>query len=56
MNKTQVIRKIEASMKKIATERDKLRDIADDALAVIESCDEAHDELRRAVDALSQYL
>ena len=53
---TALSRRIEACKKRIAAERDKLRDLIDDAKAVEECCDEAEIALTEAADALSRYL
>lgn len=49
-------RQIEAHKARIAKERDKLRDLIDDACVILDSCQEAEDCLVNAVDSLSQYL
>ena len=56
MKNSDMMKKIDACKKRIAAERDKLRDLIDDAVAVKESCDEAVEDLERATDALSRYL
>lgn len=42
-------------MKVIGVERDKLRSLIAETVDVIASCDEALDDLRSAIDALSRY-
>ena len=50
------IKKIELSKTRIAVERDKLRELVDDVVGIIDDADEAQNELERVVDILSKYL
>ena len=49
-------KQIEACKARISNERDKLRELIDDAAAVEGSCDDAIEALESAADSLSQYL
>jgi predicted nucleic acid-binding Zn-ribbon protein len=49
-------RQIDACKRRIAAERDKLRELLDEANAIAEDCDEAIHDLEHAVDTLSKYL
>lgn len=53
---TQLKRKIDACANRIAAERDKLRDLANEAEIMADSADEAVESLKSAVDTLSEYL
>lgn len=48
--------KIERQKKRIADERDKLRDMVSELEGVLESCDRAIDHMTDAADALSELL
>lgn len=50
-----IIKKLEASRAKIATERDKLRALLDDIEALHGSTQDAEEQLERCVDTLSEY-
>jgi ABC-type transporter Mla subunit MlaD len=50
------LKKLGAIKDRIALERDKLRELIDEAETIVACCDEALDDLDRAADALSQYL
>lgn len=56
MTAVQLIRQIKASQARIAKERDKLRDLVEEAQEIVDCCVEADDGLTQALDALSQYL
>jgi hypothetical protein len=56
MTKKSLQREITAAMKRIASERDKLRDLIADAEGIAECCDNAIDSLTMAADTLSEYL
>ncbi len=49
-------RQIEACKKRIAAERDKLRELIDETDSIAGCCDDAIESLDYAADALSQYL
>lgn len=49
-------RDIDRCKKRIANERDNLRELIDEANAIAEGCDEAISSLESAVDCLSRYL
>lgn len=49
-------KQIEASKRRIAKERDLLRDYISEVEEIAENCDEAVDDLERAADALSDLL
>lgn len=46
-------RRLEARMKAVGKERDKLRELESEVADLAEACDEAIDNLQRAIDALS---
>ena len=54
--KDSMMRQIEASKKRIAAERDKLRKLISDAEGIAECCDDAVNSLEYAADKLSEYL
>jgi len=55
--KTQsIIKGIDKHMKQIAKDRDKLDEFIDELTSLKEDCDEAHDCLQRARDALSELV
>jgi ElaB/YqjD/DUF883 family membrane-anchored ribosome-binding protein len=59
MNKAfiaRTIKRIEREKNAIAKARDNLREIVDDAEAVLDSSWDAADDLQRVIDSLSQYL
>lgn len=49
-----LIKQLNASMKRIGKERDILRNLIEDYEDLSDNCDEALDDLQRAVDALSK--
>jgi hypothetical protein len=49
-------KRIDACKARIGAERDKLRDLIDDATEIESNCDEAIEDLDSAVDKLSRYL
>lgn len=51
-----ITKQIVTCKKHIAAERDKLRELLDEAYAIAENCDDAIADLERAVDCLSQYM
>jgi predicted nucleic acid-binding Zn-ribbon protein len=55
-SKAGLIKNIKKVMNEIADKRDELRDLAEDALAVVGDCEEAYNALESAVDTLSQRL
>jgi DNA-binding ferritin-like protein len=56
LRSTHLLKRISDAQKNIAAERDKLRELIEDATDLAETCDEAHDALENAADALSKYL
>ena len=50
------IKALEACKKKIAVERDKMREIVEEYSNIIDSCDDAERDFQAALDTLSQYL
>lgn len=50
----QISQDIEATRRRIGKERDKLRELADEAEALIDSCDRADEGMKCAVEALSE--
>lgn len=54
--KKQVIARINAAMRRIADERDRLRELIAEAESISDDCDEACDDLKNAADALSRLL
>lgn len=52
----ELIKKIEACKERIATERDKLRDLENEVNEIVHDCDEADIALQNAVDSLSRLL
>lgn len=55
-SKKQIIKSINAAKRRIASERDKLRNLIADLDQVADDCDEAVEDLTRAADALSRLL
>lgn len=55
-SKKSLISQVEACKRRIGVERDKLRELLDDADAVWRDCENAHTDLERVVDDLSKYL
>ncbi len=53
---SQLKRAIDQQTKRIAKERDKLRELIEEAQAIAENCDNAIDNLERAADCLSELL
>ena len=51
-----LIRTIERKKKALAKLRDEIRDLEDEAASLGGDCDEAHEELIRAADALSKLV
>lgn len=51
-----ILSRIETHKRRIAKERDALRELIGDVEAICETCDRAHDGLGDAVAALSEYL
>lgn len=47
---------IEKLKKRIAADRDELRELIAGAEELADCCERAHDDLERAADALSEYL
>jgi hypothetical protein len=56
IKKNDLLGRIEAAKKRIASERDKLRALVEDAETVLGSADSAVENLEAACDHLSQYL
>ncbi|MNK14336.1 hypothetical protein D3C87_324470 [compost metagenome] len=59
MNKREVksiVTRLQKAQQKIADQRDILRDLLDEVNAIKEHCEEAYDDLDRAVDGLSRFL
>jgi ABC-type transporter Mla subunit MlaD len=54
--KSSLVREINAAKKRIAKERDRLRELLEDANSILQTTDEAVDALEAAVDSLSQYV
>lgn len=50
------INKIETAKKKIAIQRDILRDLTDEVSQIVEDCQEAEYDLDHAADSLSRWL
>lgn len=51
-----IVAKINTCKKRIAAERDKLRDLIGEAEDIAECADVAHGDLESAADSLSEYL
>ena len=51
-----IIKRLEKEKAKIAKNRDALRELLSDAADIEESCNEALDDIERAIDALSKYV
>jgi hypothetical protein len=51
-----ILAKLESCKKRIAAERDKLRDLISELEDIAECCDVAHGDLESAADSLSEYL
>lgn len=49
-------KQLEAGKKNIAKERDKLRELIEEATTIEGNCADALDDIERAADSLSQYL
>jgi ABC-type transporter Mla subunit MlaD len=47
---------IEDSVRRLGEERDRLRELVENAESVLESCGDAGDQIDRALDTLSQYV
>lgn len=56
MNIKKTIKQLDARMKAVAAERDKLDDLIDNLEGLKESCIRAHDALQDARDALSELV
>lgn len=56
MTEKRIISILKAEQKKIAANRDRLRNLRDDVEAQLESCDRALENLDAAIDALSEYV
>jgi ABC-type transporter Mla subunit MlaD len=56
MTKKQILLRIKQHTDRIAKERDALRELIDEATAIMDSCEQAEENLQAAADALSQYL
>jgi len=54
MTINQIRKALEVRQRHLAKERDKLREVAADANALLEQCDQAYDALEEAIDLLSQ--
>ena len=52
----QLLKRIEATKKRVTNQRDALRELIDEATGIADSCDEAIDSLESAADSLSQFL
>jgi hypothetical protein len=51
-----ILAKVESCKKRIAAERDNLRDLISELEDIAECCDVAHGDLESAADSLSEYL
>lgn len=51
-----LINKIETAKKKIAIQRDILRDLVDDVNEIVENCQDAEYDINNAIDTLSRQL
>ena len=56
MKEKQLVKSIEASKKRIAAERDKLRSLTEEVDDLEESCNKALDDLESAVESLSELV
>lgn len=56
MDYAEIINKIEAHMKAIAAERDKIDDTISELSQLKDNCDTAYDDLHHARDALSELV
>ena len=54
--KKQILQRIQQAKRRIAAERDKLRDLLGELDQIADDCDEAADDLERAADAMSRLL
>lgn len=53
-NMASMLRRLKQAQARVAKERDKLRELESDVAQIAEDCGEAHDDLERAIDALSR--
>ena len=51
-----VIREIRQQMQRIGKERDKLREMVDEANSIIGTCGDALDDFEHGLDTMSQYI
>lgn len=54
VNMASLVRRLKQAQARVANERDKLRELESDVAQIAQDCDEAHDDLERAIDALSR--
>ena len=54
MTNKQLVNRLKACMRRIAKERDGMRDLMQDYEDLSDNCDEALDDIQRAIDALSK--
>ena len=56
MTPKQLIKRLKSMQDRIAKDRDKLQDLVSEGEMLIENCDEATDNLERAINALSELV